>query len=57
MFELRPARESEIVLAFVKAEIDYSDQRQQIQQFAQTMLGVSRQELLNVHNLKESINQ
>jgi hypothetical protein len=46
MIELSPARESDVVFAFLKAEIDYSDQRQQIHQIVEA-LGVSRQELLD----------
>jgi hypothetical protein len=46
MIQLGPARESDVVLAFLKAEIDYSDHRQQIHQYMQ-MLGVTRQELLD----------
>jgi hypothetical protein len=49
MIDLGAVRESDVVFAFLKAEIDYSDQRQQIQQFLQA-LGVSRQELLDDRN-------
>lgn len=50
MIELGPVRESDVVFAFLKAEIDYSDQRQQIHQYLQA-LGVSRQELLDDGNM------
>lgn len=46
MIEIAPARESDVVLAFLKAEIDYSDARQQIRQYLQTF-GVTRQELID----------
>ena len=46
MIELRPARESEIVLTFLKAELDYSDQRQAIQQCLQKF-GQTRAELVD----------
>lgn len=50
MIDIRPAREPEVVLAFLKAEIDYSDQHQVIQQNIQT-LGVTREQLLDESNL------
>jgi hypothetical protein len=50
MIDIRPARETEVVLAFLKAEIDYSDQRQVIHQNIQT-LGVTKEQLLDESNL------
>ena len=50
MIEIGPARESDVVLAFLKAEIDYSDHRLGIQQFLQT-LRVTEQELLDDSSL------
>lgn len=49
MIEIGPARESDVVLAFLKAEIDYSDQRQQIQEYLE-VLGVTKQELIDEAN-------
>ncbi len=46
MIPLGLARESDVVLAFLKAEIDYSDSRQWIHQNLQA-LGLSRQELID----------
>jgi hypothetical protein len=50
VIDVRPARESEVVLAFLKAEIDYSSHRQEIQQYSQG-LGVTRHELLDGSNM------
>jgi hypothetical protein len=50
MIELGLARECEVVLAFLKAEIDYSDHRLRIQQFLQAF-GVTKQELLDDSSL------
>ena len=48
MIPLGPARESDVVLAFLKAEIDYSDSRERIQRSLQVLQesGVSRRELI-----------
>ncbi len=45
MIDLGPASESDVVLAFLKAEIDYSDSREWIQRALQES-GVSRRELI-----------
>jgi hypothetical protein len=50
MIDVRPTRESEVVLAFLRTEIDYSSHRQEIQQYFQG-LGVTRHELLDGSNM------
>ena len=50
MIEIAPARESDVVLAFLKAEIDYSDARQQIQQYLR-VFGLTKQELIDCADL------
>jgi hypothetical protein len=52
MIDIRPARESEVVFAFLKAEIDYSDARQRIHQHVQA-LGVTKREILDDSNLDD----
>jgi hypothetical protein len=53
MIEIGPARESDVVLAFLKAEIDYSDSREWIQRSLQVLQesGVSRRELIEEADL------
>jgi len=46
MIEIAPARESDVVLAFLKAEIDHSPHRHQIHQLLQIFQG-TRQELID----------
>lgn len=53
MIEIGPARESDVVLAFLKAEIDYCSQREEIQQYLQALhqaIGLDRHQLLDVAN-------
>ena len=50
MIEIAPARESDVVLAFLKAEIDYSDAREQIQQYLR-FFGFTKQELIDCADL------
>jgi hypothetical protein len=53
MIALGPAREADVVLAFLKAEIDYSDLREWIQRSLQELreAGISRQELIEQADL------
>lgn len=50
MIEIGPARESDVVLAFLRAEIDHSDHRQGIQQNL-AALGYTRLELIDEADL------
>jgi hypothetical protein len=45
MIEIGPTREADMVLTFLKAEIDYSDGRERIEQSLKA-LGVTRQEII-----------
>jgi hypothetical protein len=51
MIEIAPARESDVVLAFLKAEIDHSPHRHQIHQLLQIFQG-TRQELIDDADLR-----